>query len=522
MSEPSGSSEVVMFMSDTPEQGVCKEMMFSEFEAVLDGVVGLDDFADQSKKGVFIMVNGQLQATACCLFLISFDKNGYADKAWNIPLRHLAEMGGMGPDMGVGSIRLACRTQCSVAWHQGSLWDPGMKPGANTFVQIRDAITRNKLCLVRSGSPATPLQQFQDFNQPLPAGGQPQGYGQPAYQQQPVQQQPVYQQSFQQQPQQSLQQQSLQQQAPHAQQQAYQQPPAMAQAVQDQMIDPAQQYLQPISNDYSDQELQSRWKKLEADQRNKIAKLIKAQRLHIATLDKKREEQVAEIKYNFVQDKGRLEGDVKKLRQQIDSLHQQNMAVREQNEAQRAQIKAIDGVSTAKVVAAKEHEQAEIEALTDKYEKIFEERVNEETAKLKEEVQLRDMELMYRHEVTKQLREELTLLRKDKIRLVNSGADQFLGRLEALGISFIAFHPGAGHISIPLTEMSLYMDGPIVYAANKCKVTEEQYCTWLGHYENPVCTASFSKDSCCNERVTRVNVPSEYAPGESDRCTKHK
>ena len=168
MSDSAGTSEVVIFVSDTPGKGVSKEMMYTEFEAVLDGVVGLDDFAGQTKKAGFVIVNDQLQAIACALFIIQFDKNGCADKTWNIPLRHLAEAGGMGPDMGAGPIRLACRSQCSVAWHQGSMWDPNMQAGSNTFVEIRDAITRNRLCLVKGNGPAAPQQVFQDFSQPLP------------------------------------------------------------------------------------------------------------------------------------------------------------------------------------------------------------------------------------------------------------------------------------------------------------------------------------------------------------------
>ena len=290
---------------------------------------------------------------------------------------------------------------------------------------------------------------------------------------------------------------------------------------QGQAVTPAQ-FPQSVGNEYSDAELKNRWKAIESEQRNKIAKLIKAQRLHITTLDKKREEQVAKIKYGFYQEKETLEGDIKQLRQQIESLHKQNMAVREQCEAQRAQIDAIGGVADAKISEAQAHEKIELEALTQKYENILEERVNEESAKLKEEIQLRDMELMYRHEVTKQLREELTLLRKDKIRLVNSGADNFLERLENLGISFIAFHPGAGHISIPLADMADYMEDAVFYAARKCLVTKEQYQIWINHYDNPVCNAQFSADECCGARVVRIDVPSEYTPGETDRCEKHK
>ena len=113
-------------------------------------------------------------------------------------------------------------------------------------------------------------------------------------------------------------------------------------------------------------------------------------------------------------------------------------------------------------------------------------------------------------------------MRKDKLRLVNDGGDKFLERLEGLGVSSIAFHPGAGHISIPLASMPEYMDDPISYAADKCLVSIEHYKVWLGHYERPTCKQSLTKDKNCECKVTRIDVPSQFVVGDSDRCDKHK
>ena len=298
--------------------------------------------------------------------------------------------------------------------------------------------------------------------------------------------------------------------------------PQQGYAQQGQGMPAAGQYPQAVNDGQSEAEFRNRWKALESEQRNKVAKLIKAQRLHIATLDKKREEQVAKIKYEIHEERDSYHSEIKQLRQQVASLHKQNMAVREQCESQLSQIEVIGGVADARLSEAQQHEKTEIDALTKKYENLLDDRVNEESAKLKEEIQLRDMELMYRHEVTKQLREELILLRKDKLRLVNGGADNFLERLEKLGVSFIVFHPGAGHLSIPLVDMAAYMDSPIAYAASKCLVQEDLYRIWVDHYDNPVCRAVLNKDNCCGERVHRIDVPSEYTQGVSDRCSNHK
>jgi hypothetical protein len=115
-------------------------MLYADFEAILDGMVGVPEFADKEVRGAYCLVNGQLRVRSLVLFTIDFDEDGMADTTWNVPLRHLAEHAGQGPDMGAGPIRLACRSQCPVAWHQDQMWDPGMKPGANDFIAIRDTI----------------------------------------------------------------------------------------------------------------------------------------------------------------------------------------------------------------------------------------------------------------------------------------------------------------------------------------------------------------------------------------------
>src|SRR5690606_37614843 len=86
---------------------IAKEMLYSEFEAVLDNVVGLPQFENRTMPAVFLKVNGQLEAVAAVFFLIHFGAGGKADPAWNIPLQQLSEAAVRGPDMGAGPIKLA-------------------------------------------------------------------------------------------------------------------------------------------------------------------------------------------------------------------------------------------------------------------------------------------------------------------------------------------------------------------------------------------------------------------------------
>ena len=74
--------------------------------------------------------------------------------------------------------------------------------------------------------------------------------------------------------------------------------------------------------------------------------------------------------------------------------------------------------------------------------------------------------------------------------LVSQGGDQILERLAKLGVVFVVYHPGAGHLTIPLQDIATYQDNPLAYAAAKCFVSEEQYRHWLAHYQQPTCDAS--------------------------------
>ena len=63
------TQEVIFFINDG---GVEKEMMFTEFEAVLDGVVGLTEFADSTVYCVFVTINPGLTPQAFVFFTIIF------------------------------------------------------------------------------------------------------------------------------------------------------------------------------------------------------------------------------------------------------------------------------------------------------------------------------------------------------------------------------------------------------------------------------------------------------------------
>ena len=144
MSKPAKSvlTEAVMFFS---ERGICKEMLFPEFEALLDGLVASPEFEDETVEAVFVQINSRLQVRAAVFFTLDFDLDGYVNRLWNMPLRQLAEKADRGPDMGGGPIRLVCLGYNKQPNYRPLLWKPGQRAGTNDLALVKDAVTRNTL-----------------------------------------------------------------------------------------------------------------------------------------------------------------------------------------------------------------------------------------------------------------------------------------------------------------------------------------------------------------------------------------
>jgi hypothetical protein len=432
------TSEAVLFYCG---KGISKSMLYADFEAILDGMVGVPEFAGKEMRGAYCLVNGRLRAKAMVLFLIDFDADGMADTTWNVPLRHLAEHGGPGPDMGAGPIRLACRSQCPVAWHQDQLWDPVMKPGANDFVAARD--------LLRGRGSKMGLEVDDD----LP-------------------------------------------------------PPTAVPTLSGEDVPT----VRPADG--------ARHRKDE-DERVRLARTIKELRLRIHTLETGQKEELAQLRYAQQQKEEILSAQLEKVLMQFKTLKSQNAALREQNSSLKAQVESLN--RSLEEHAGRNAEQgSEVERLAEQYKLSLEQRLEEERARLADEIHSREMDVLNRDDLVNQLRAEISELKRDQMKVAHSGGQKILDKLENLGLSFIAFHPGAGHVSVAADQIADYMDNPVAFAARKCLVTEDHYRAWLAHYENPVCQVSVGPDqACCGKRVIRVDVPNQFKPGVSD-CNSNR
>lgn len=143
-SRDSGILSAVFFMG--PE-GVAKHLLYTELEALLDGASKVAGYCDEDVRCVYARLNRYGQITALVFFTLYFDEEGLADASWNLPVERLADISAHGPDLGAGAIRLACRSQCAINWHQNELWDPDMTPGSNDFARLKRAVAENRLGL---------------------------------------------------------------------------------------------------------------------------------------------------------------------------------------------------------------------------------------------------------------------------------------------------------------------------------------------------------------------------------------
>lgn len=437
--------EAVMFFSE--RGGICKQMFFTEFEALLDGVVNMPEFADQQMRIAYVSINPRLMIKAAVFFYLDFDEKGAPDSGWNIPLQHLAERAGRGPDLGAGPIRLGCRSQCPVSWHQMHLWDPNLAPGQNDLVLLRDAVRRNNLGILveEESAQAVVTERLQ-------------------------------------------------------------------MASEDKWYAP----------DFVPEESAKAKDKLDQEHRLKTAQLIKQQRLRISSLSQQHEEELAKLKLASEADNRQRQEQVKELQQALRQQTELNASLKAQLAVQAASFQSSREEMTEQLRNLESHGRGESDVLRAQFESEMQARIASAVVEYKEQIAIRDVELAYRKEQDTQSLQEITRLKRAYADLASQGGDQILERLAKLGVVFVVYHPGAGHLTIPLQDIAAYQDNPMAYAAAKCFVTEEQYRHWLQHYQQPSCEALLPSGERCAIPIDRVDTPSRFIIGDSNCCARHK
>lgn len=466
--------ELVLFWDG---ESIDKSMLFTDFEATLDGVVGIPGYGGELKHAAYVQLTPGLQVRSCALFTVHFEESGFADRNWNIPLRHMVEIAARGPDLGGGAIQLACRSQCPISWHAPALWDPVMEPGFNTFKQIQREVEQ-----------ATKRFGFR------PAAGS----------------------------------------APT---------PVVAVSA------PSETDIPVLTDEAPDQQAQALALEWEAE-REELRKRLREQQLHIATLETDKNETVNRLGFLHQQQVDILEAQNSKLLAQFKAMKAQGETQREQMDAMRNQVESLSRLDAGREAERRLHEEQmaaaiksqagedqKLQDLLQQKEQEFaaresrireehrlslEQRSEEEASRHQLQLSSLLTELRERDNSVQRLEYELRQLRESQAGAQQNLVDTLLRELSGLGINFVVYHPGVGNISVPVNELGLYMQNPVAYAAAKCMVGVELYQIWLDHHNDPRCLAKIGENKCCDMRLIRVDSPSKFVPGQSDRCARHQ
>jgi hypothetical protein len=145
--------QAVLFFEDGRIAG---EFRLAEFQALIDGAAAAEQFAGRRVPAVYVEVGAALVVRALVFFEISVDVRGVLDRNFNLPIEDLARRAGLGPDLGNGRVRLACRGQCSISWFAAQLWQPKSLGPEGECALVQRTMLRNKLAFrATTGSPAS-------------------------------------------------------------------------------------------------------------------------------------------------------------------------------------------------------------------------------------------------------------------------------------------------------------------------------------------------------------------------------
>jgi len=415
---------------------LAKELLYSEFEAILDGFVPVTEYAGGLAKAVYLRINSQLYITAAVFFTLDFDEKGMINRRWNVPLQQLADASTRGPDLGAGPIRLACFSQCPIEWQRNNLWDPSMEPGRNSLVLLRKAVAKNGLGLIFKAPEESPAS-----------------------------------------------------------------------------------HKSTEPDDRLSKELHARYSQ---ELRDRLAHVIKEQRFRITTLINRHKSKLRDLQREHQERLSHYQETLESQYREKEELEERNRSLKETLELQAQKIEGIREYFTHKLEQAQAGESSQLQALQENFALELETRIAAATAELQERLDMREVELYYRHQQESNLKEEIAHLRQENQRLLNQAGDQLLQKLHKAGINFVAFHPGVGQISIPVEDVAGYLDNPQAYAAANSGVSPAVYTAWLSHHQHPCCNHMDKSGQLCGKPLPKVATPTEFHPGESDRCSQHQ
>jgi hypothetical protein len=463
---------------------VIKEMMMSEFDALLDGLFEMPELKNQKALAVYVQIDQQLKVRGLVFFLLGFTQKGQVLPEWNIPLQQLMQSAGRGPDLGAGAIRLVCKSQCSVPWHQESLWEPQQQ----TLQMISQVVQRNKLGLIEEDASAladdipvlSPSVSIMANNEPPMIS--------PSFNDIPVVS-PVM---------------------------SFSKAPAQPSAAPSANTADAQAYAT----------LKQEFDAMRAAHSVRMDKLQKERDQYkdkVKTIADELKEQ-AKFQQNAL--KLELDSTIDKNTQQIESLKSQidiekkrYIELKEQLALQAERYK-IEREEIAEQLK-QDIDSDKIEGLKDAFKKELNARLDAETSKVNKALAMREVELFYRDEQLAIFRDEIKQLRLEKQAILKESGRQILEALESNGVTLVAYNVGVGHITLPLEDVGRYLDERLNYLAERCGVSADLFPLWQEHYHKPVCRHVDERGEVCNKSIKRTDLASQFTKGVSDRCVDH-
>ena len=238
-----------------------------------------------------------------------------------------------------------------------------------------------------------------------------------------------------------------------------------------------------------------------ASQRARLAQTIREQRLRIKTLQSVQRDALTELQREHRLEMQAIRNDLAELEQK----HERQRVINEQLKKRLADRN--EQYLSIQEKLSEETDSREQGAQTSDAEVVL----------LREQLDRKQRELEMRNERVRELEEENQQLRKNE-----PVEDSLLQQVRDESVFLVAYHAGVGHITLPYRDIERYFASPVVYAAEKCGLSEEAYRQWLEHYETPVCHHSEDDGELCAEPLLRISQPAEFQPGRDDRCEQHR
>ncbi|WP_165856787.1 DNA repair protein [Marinobacter sp. JSM 1782161] len=237
-----------------------------------------------------------------------------------------------------------------------------------------------------------------------------------------------------------------------------------------------------------------------AQQRVRLARTIREQRLRIKTLQSVHRDAMSDMQREH---RHEVQGLRNELRTFEEKLERQRLA-NEQLKARLTERNEQYLNLQQELSEAGEQESAGSEAS------------DAEVVLLREQLDRKQRELALRNERIIALEQECEDLSRQE-----PAEQSLMAELKQQTVFLVAYHAGLGHTTLPYEDIARYFENPTAYVAEKCGLNEPAYRQWLAHHDSPSCQADVD-GHVCGEPLIRVGQPADFRPGVDDRCPAHQ